>query len=35
VDRVFEPGRPAEEMRRLQAGWRKAVQRARGWESGE
>jgi glycerol kinase len=33
VDRVFEPKMPRERAQELRAGWRKAVERAKGWES--
>lgn len=33
VERVFEPVRPREEMEALLAGWRRAVERSKGWES--
>ena len=32
VDRIFTPKMPAEEVARLRAGWRKAVERAKGWQ---
>ncbi len=31
-DRIFTPKMPAEEVTRLRAGWRKAVERAKGWQ---
>ncbi len=33
VERVFSPSRPAAEMQHLMAGWRKAVERSKAWES--
>jgi glycerol kinase len=33
VERVFSPRRPSTDMTPLMAGWRKAVERAKGWES--
>ena len=33
VDRTFTPARPADEMARLRAGWDRALERAKGWES--
>ncbi|WP_193210517.1 glycerol kinase GlpK [Luteolibacter marinus] len=33
VDREFVPSRPAAEMAALEAGWRRAVERTKGWES--
>jgi glycerol kinase len=35
VDRQFEPERPADEMEKLRAGWKKALERARDWEDHE
>ena len=32
IDREFHPSRPREEMQRLEAGWRRAVERAKAWE---
>ncbi len=32
ADRVFKPRGPASAMRRLHAGWHRAVERAKGWE---
>jgi glycerol kinase len=34
AERTFRPHAPAVTMRRLQAGWRRAVERAKGWETG-
>jgi len=31
-DRIFTPMMPAEEVAHLRAGWRKAVERAKGWQ---
>jgi glycerol kinase len=32
VDRVFEPGMPPPRAQELRARWRKALERAKGWE---
>ncbi|QJE95944.1 glycerol kinase GlpK [Luteolibacter luteus] len=33
IDREFHPSRPRQEMEQLEAGWRRAVERAKAWES--
>jgi glycerol kinase len=35
LDRTFEPAMPAERRDRLVAGWRRALERAKGWEGGD
>ncbi len=32
IERTFSPSRPAEEMAKLTDGWKRAVERAKGWE---
>ncbi len=33
IERTFSPSRPAEEMAKLMEGWKRAVERSKGWES--
>jgi len=33
IDRTFEPAMPAERAQALRAGWRRALERAKAWET--